>query len=505
MSKEIIVSTSPGETWVCIIENGLLYEVFVERSENQGILGNIYKGTVSKVLPGMQSAFIDIGLERDAFLYVEDLDEGMENYEKILSIGEENGEAHEERDEPVRMSMKTNIDDYLREGQEIIVQVTKEPLPNKGARITSYITLPGRYLVYMPSVEHIGVSRKIEDPDERMRLKEIASRIKPEHGGLIVRTVAEGVGERELSNDAAYLLKTWNEISRRCETGAAPSIMHREKNLVHKVVRDYFNSEYTRILVDREEEFWEVVNLIQEIDPLLAARVKLYDKRKPLMEEFGIAREIERALKSRVWLKSGGYIVINQTEALVAIDVNTGKYTGEKRLEDTVLKTNLEAVKEIVRQIRLRDLGGIIIIDFIDMDEYRNRERVFAELEAQLKKDRAKTKLLKISDFGLVELTRKRTKRSLDRILSMSCPYCEGSGRVKSAETMSLEIMRDIKKSIDLFESENIVIRVHPEVAEYLEDSLESLLDLEVRRRKLKIVVRADSALHYEQFDIMTM
>ncbi len=501
----MIVSTSPGETWVCIMENGLLYEIFVERIESHGILGNIYKGRVSKVLPGMQSAFIDIGLERDAFLYVEDLDEGMESYEKILGIGEENDEAHDERDEPVRVRVKTNIDDYLREGQEIIVQVTKEPLPNKGARITSYITLPGRYLVYMPSVEHIGVSRKIEDPDERTRLKEIASRMKPERGGLIVRTVAEGVGERELSNDAAYLLKAWNGISKMSETAAAPSIIHMEKNIVHKVVRDFFTSEYTRILVDREEEFWEVVNLIQEINPLLAARVKLYDKRKPLMEEYGIAREIERALKSRVWLKSGGYIVINQTEALVAIDVNTGKYTGEKRLEDTVLKTNLEAVKEIVRQIRLRDLGGIIIIDFIDMDEYQNRERVFAELEAELKKDRAKTKLLKISDFGLIELTRKRTKRSLDRILSMSCPYCEGSGRVKSAETMSLEIMRVIKKSIGAFASESIVIRVHPEVAEYLEDSLESLLDPEMQRRKLKIVVRADSALHYEQFDIMTM
>ena len=502
MSKEMIVSTSPGETWVCIMENGLLYEIFVERAENHVILGNIYKGNVSKVLPGMQSAFIDIGLERDAFLYIEDLNESVENYEKILGIGEEVDETHVEREEPLREKMKANIDDYLREGQELMVQVTKEPLPGKGSRITSYITLPGRYLVYMPSVEHIGVSRKIEDLGERSRLKEIAADIKPERGGLIVRTVAEGVGEKELREDAAYLCRTWSEIAKRFETAAAPSIIHREKNIVFKVVRDYFNDDFTRILVDSEEEFREIVNFVNEINPLFAARVKLYDKKKPLMEEIGITKEIEKALKSRVWLKSGGYIVINQTEALVAIDVNTGKYTGGTRLEETVLKTNLEAVKEIVRQIRLRDLGGILIIDFIDMDEPENREKVFNELENELKRDRAKTKLLKISEFGLIELTRKRTKRSLDRMLSMSCPYCEGSGRVKSAETMSFEIMRQLKKSADALEGDSIVIRAHPEVAAYLDGALQTFLFPEMTNRNRKVIVRADSSMHYEQFDI---
>ncbi|MEW5805946.1 MAG: Rne/Rng family ribonuclease [Acidobacteriota bacterium] len=505
MSKEIIVSSNPGEIWVSIMENGAPYEIFVERGESYSILGNIYKGVVSKVLPGMQSAFINIGLDRDAFLYVEDLDENIEDYEKILGFSEEFDEGISESEVPVQRRMKPNIDDFLKEGQEIIVQVTKEPLPRKGARITSYITLPGRYLVYMPSVEHIGVSRKIEDLAERIRVREIALNLKPERGGFIVRTVAGGVGEKELRDDAEYLVRIWKEILKKSETVTAPSIIHKEKNIVLKVIRDYFNSEFTRILVDSEEKYREIVDFIHKIDPLLAVRVKLHEKKVQLMEEFGLNKEVEKALKSRIWLKSGGYIVINQTEALVAIDVNTGKYTGEKRLEDTVLKTNLEAVREIVRQIRLRDLGGIIIIDFIDMEELQNRERVFSELESELKKDRAKTKLLKISDFGLVELTRKRTKQSLDRILSTSCPYCEGSGRVKSSATVSFEIMREIKKFAETLEGNTIIIRAHPDVASYLDELKKEVLEFEMKKRNVSVIIRSDGNLHMEQFDIMTI
>ncbi len=502
MSKEMIISSNPGETWICILENGSLFEVFIERKETRSILGNIYKGRVSKVLPGMQSAFIDIGLQRDSFLYVEDFRENLEDYEKMLGLEEE---LDNEKESLYRDKTEYRIEDYLQEDQDILVQVKREPLPNKGARVSTYITFPGRYLVFMPFVNYIGVSRRIEDQDERERLREIASRLKPEKAGLIVRTAAHGVNEEELHSDAKYLSEIWKEVIKKSEHHAVPSLIHEDIDLTLKLIRDYFNSDFTRVLVDSEEKYEGIVEYVTHIDSSLASRIKLYSRRKSILEKFGITSEIEKALKSRVWLKSGGYIVINQTEALVSIDVNTGKYMGTKGLEDTVLKINLEAVNEIARQIRLRNLGGIIIIDFIDMEEAKSKEKVFDKLEKALKKDRAKTKLLEISDFCLVELTRKTTRKSLDRILSRACPCCEGSGRIKSATTVSFEIMWKIREICGNMDKNSIVVKAHPEVASYFQEINQKILELELKEREVKIVIKADENLHYEQFDIVTI
>lgn len=502
MSKEMIISSNSGETWVCILEHGNLYEIFIERDGNRGILGAIYKGRVSKVLPGMQSAFIDIGLHRDAFLYVEDFRENLDEYEKMLGI-EEDLEGDNEALLGEKMAIR--IEEYLQEGQNILVQVTREPLPSKGARVSTYITLPGRYLVLMPFVNYVGVSRKIEDQEERQRLRDIASGLKLEKSGLIVRTAANGVNEEELRSDAEYLNQIWKEIVKKSEHQAIPSLVHQDMDIVLTLIRDYFNADFTKLLIDSEEKYEEIVQYIMRIDPSLSPRVKTYGKKKPILAKYGITRQVEQALKSRVWLKSGGYIVINQTEALVAIDVNTGKYTGTKGLEDTVLKINLEAVSEIARQIRLRNLGGIIIIDFIDMEETSSKEKVFKKLEKELKKDRARTKMLEISEFCLVELTRKTTRKSLDRILSTSCPFCEGKGRLKSASTLSFEILWKLREICETATSERIVVRAHPEVAAHFEEKGLKILKEEMKDCVDNILIKPDANLHYEEFEVVTM
>lgn len=502
MSKEMIISSNPGETWVCILENRNLYEIFIERDENRGILGAVYKGRVSKVLPGMQSAFIDIGLRRDAFLYVEDFQGNMDDYEKMLGIDED---LEEENEVLLRDKIDFRIEEYLQEGQDILVQVTREPLPNKGARASTYITLPGRYLVLMPFVNYIGVSRKIEDLDERERLREIASELKSEKAGFIVRTAANGIKEEELHADAEYLIQIWKDIVNKSEHQSAPSLVHQDVDLALTLMRDYFNEDFTKILIDSEEKYKEILHYVNKIDSSLSPRVKYYNEKKPILTKFGITHQVEQALKSRVWLKSGGYIVINQTEALVAIDVNTGKYTGTKGLEDTVLKTNLEAVSEIARQIRLRNLGGIIIIDFIDMEESSSKEKVFQKLEKELKKDRARTKLLEISDFCLVELTRKTSRKSLDRMLSRSCPCCEGSGRLKSAATITFEILWRLREICEMGTVERIVVKAHPEVAAFFEEKGLKILEAEIDEGVDNILIKPDEDLHYEEFEVMTV
>jgi Rne/Rng family ribonuclease len=397
------------------------------------------------------------------------------------------------------------IADLLKQGQEIIVQIAKEPLGKKGARITSHVALPGRFLVYMPTLDHTGVSRKIASAEDRARLRHLVNEAKGSAGGgFIVRTAAGSATSDEVRADVEFLTRTWSEIKSRAEQRKAPALLHRDLNLVERILRDYVNGEYTAIWVDSEEEFTKVVDFMSRFQPDLVNRVKLYTKETPVFEEFGIQQEIDKGLRPKVWLKSGGYIVINHTEALVAIDVNTGKFVGKgsNRLEDTIVRTNLEAVKEIVRQMRLRDLGGIIIIDFIDMEERRNREKVMAALEDALRADRAPSKVLRFNEFGLVAITRKRTKQALERTLCQPCPYCTGSGMVKSIPTLCYEIQGEARKMAPEAGSGSLTLRVHPEISKALKTRESGLIEELERVTKKSIIIQADPTLHWEQYDI---
>lgn len=412
------------------------------------------------------------------------------------------GHGPHHRGQPKRTQL---ISDLLKAGQEIIVQIAKEPLGKKGARITSHVALPGRFLVYMPTLDHTGVSRKIASAEERSRLRHLVTEAKgAAGGGFIVRTAAASASPDEVRADVQFLTKTWAEIKERGEQRKAPSLLHRDLNLVERILRDYLSSDYTAIWVDSEEEYTKVLEFVSRFQPQLANRVKLFTKSTPIFEEFGIQQEIDKGLRPKVWLKSGGYIVINHTEALVAIDVNTGKFVGRgsNRLEDTIVRTNVEAIKEIVRQIRLRDLGGIIIIDFIDMEERRNREKVMAALEEALKADRAPSKVLRFNEFGLVAITRKRTKQALERTLCQPCPYCTGSGMVKSIPTLCYEIQSEARKMAPEIDAASLTLRVHPEIAKALKTRESSLMDELEQVTKKSIIIQADPTLHWEQYDI---
>jgi len=396
------------------------------------------------------------------------------------------------------------IAELLREGQEILVQVSKEPLGKKGARITSHIALPGRYLVYMPTVDHVGVSRKIATDEERQRLKRVINENRTGlPGGFIVRTAAEGRAESEFVQDIRFLGNLWSDIRSKSEKKSAPALIHADLNLVQRTLRDQLSEDFTAIRIDNEQEFATILDFVNKFQPALVNRVKLHLKDTPIFEEFGLNTEIDKALRPKVWLKSGGYIVINQTEALVAIDVNTGKYVGKSnRLEDTITRTNVDAVHEIVRQIRLRNLGGIIVVDFIDMEEKKNRQRVMTALEEQIHRDRSPSKILQFNDFGLVAITRKRTQPSLERTICSPCSHCNGSGWVRSAESVCYEIQQEIRKMSNLLEGKEITIRVNPEVAKVLKSGeFVSIREIEEWTRK-DIVVKSDPLLHEENFDI---
>ncbi len=409
---------------------------------------------------------------------------------------------------PSRRSMQTSdlpiISDLLKPGQEILVQIAKEPIALKGARITSHIALPGRFLVFMPTVTHVGVSRKIASDEERNRLKRIlVSERGDAQGGFIVRTAAEGATEEDLRADLRFLIHLWNEIKQRSDSSKSPALIYHDLSLIERILRDQVSSNFTNIWVDSEANYERIVRFLNHFSPTLTRRVKLYTKETPLFEHFGIQDEISKALRSKVWLKSGGSIVINQTEALVAIDINTGKYVGKSaRLEDTIVKTNLDAVPEIVRQIRLRDLGGIIVIDFIDMDDRKNRFKVMAALEEALKSDRAPTKVLQFNDFGLVAITRKRVKQSLERTLSVPCPTCQATGMVKSPTTVCNEIYTELRKMKKHFEGEDVLLRVNPETVKVLKANNASWITEFEELVGKNILIKSDPALHPEQFDI---
>jgi ribonuclease G len=725
MGKELVISSTRHETQVAVLEDDQLVEIYFQRSNEYSLAGSIHKGRVTRVLPGMQSAFVDIGLDRDAFLYVSDFFEENEEYDKMAAPAEERGRAAErpepraaapaaaepavpeaaseadnkdrrgrrskrrrnrgrgfpdakyassgpapapyaapepapeaapvaeepaevstadfavlpgeslakyrhgsaeERPEPAelaqpepepepepqpepepepepvveetvepaelepaaepigepaaepigepadepigepadepigepvaeptelkadvreaasryphRVSRRQNrkprgapqsdkpdlapspraaepavavaerppvsISDLLREGQEILVQVAKEPLGQKGARITSYIALPGRYVVYMPTVEHLGVSRKVASDEERLRLRKILQNHRTGiSGGYIVRTAGEGKSEKEIAADMMYLYNLWLDIRQKAEKRPAPSLIHHDLDIVQRLLRDQLAGNFKAVWVDNEDVYAGVLHFAERSQPDLVPRIKLYTRKAPIFDAFNITADLERALRPKVWLKSGGYIVVNQTEALVAIDVNTGKFVGKSnRLEDTIVKTNIEAIREIVRQIRLRDLGGIIVVDFIDMDEHKNRQKVMQALESEMQHDRAPNKILQFNDFGLVAITRKRVKQSLERTLCAPCPYCEGAGYLKSVQTVIGEILREALKIAAAVEGPNVVLRVHPDVAKELKstenDYLEELEEILGR----PVLVTGDALLHPEKWDL---
>jgi ribonuclease G len=517
MNKEMIVSSNGHETMVAILEDDLVAEIFVERERHRGVAGNVYKGRVSKVLPGMQSSFIDLGLERDGFLYVADVIDTLVEFDKLA--GDDDDEAggngsggpkgRPERDRQDRPQQK--IEELLKEGQEIVVQVVKEPLGTKGARLTSHVTMPGRFMVFMPTVDHIGVSRKIESREERGRLRGIVRDFREAHGftgGVIIRTAASGRPKEDILGDLDAFHKIWTEMRQRNESSRAPAVLFQEQSIVARLLRDLLTEDFQAIRIDNAQEYQRVIELIERIMPSLAPKVKLYSKPYPIFEEYGVQAEIDKALKSKVFLKSGGSIVINQTEALVAIDVNTGRFVGKKtsgRLEDTIVKTNLEAVKEIVRQVRLRDLGGIIVLDLIDMDDRKNRLKVYQAVEQELRKDRSPSKALQVSDFGLVIITRKRVKQSLERVLTEPCPYCAGTGVIKSSATICYEILNEVKKVGPDINGHRLLLRVNPDIARALKEEESGVLkDLRASIGK-DVTIKADVHLHHEQFDVMAV
>jgi ribonuclease G len=532
MTKEMIISSSAHETRVAILEDDHVAEIFIERERQRGVVGNLYKGRVSKVLPGMQSAFVDLGLERDGFLYVTDAIPSSEEFERFETDDDEttsSGSPSSDGGASVRQALpaarrsgppgrrdrekgpEPKIEDLLKEGQEIIVQVSKEPLGTKGARLTSHATMPGRFLVFMPTVDHVGVSRKIDSREERSRLRAIVREFRDQHGftgGVIIRTAAAGRPKEDIVADLSYFHRVWTDVRKKFESSRAPAVVYQEQSLVAKLLRDLLTEEFSAVRIDNELEYRRVCELVERIMPALASKVKLYEKEYPIFEEYGVQVEIDRALRSKVWLKSGGSIVINQTEALVAIDVNTGRYVGKKtagRLEDTIIKTNLEAAKEIVRQIRLRDLGGIIVLDFIDMEEKKNRQKVFQTVEQELRRDRSPSKALQVSDFGLVIITRKRVKQSLERVLTEPCPYCAGSAVIKSSSTICYEILSEVKKIGADLNGQSLILRVNPDIARALRDEERAVFKDLKQSLGREIAVRPDTQLHHEQFDLMAV
>ena len=496
------------------MENGSTVELYIERKHDQGFVGNIYKGRVIRVLPGMQAAFVDIGLEKAAFLYVSDIytpDLDPSRYD------EQNGNQQEEHDQeaypsehdrPVDSDMRQRsqqgqIEELLKEGQEILVQVAKDPIGTKGCRITTHISLPGRFLVYMPYVDHVGISRRIVDEKQRSRLKSLVEKIRIPGSGFIVRTVADGVNEKNLKADMTLLMNLWKKLLTNSTKIKAPAILHNDLSLSFRAARDLFTSDVASLVVDDKKEYEEIRNFIKTYMPKFKSHVELFDSKDAIFDHFGIEMDINRALGRKVWLKSGGSIIIDQAEALTAIDVNTGRYVGKRNLEDTILKTNMESVNEIVYQLRLRNIGGIIIIDFIDMEREANREKIYNTLNEALKVDKAKTNILKISEFGLVEMTRKRIRESLGRTMCEPCFYCDGKGYLKSKTTICYEIFREIKREAPNIRNQIITINVHPEIYDMLVDEESRSISTLERHFNKKIHLRSLAYFHIEQYEVI--
>lgn len=469
--KEFVINVSPLETRIGLIENKQLVELMIERQENPSIVGNIYKGRVDSVIPGMQAAFIDIGFEKNGFLYVSDIAgaAGTGDVELVNGMPRAKTRARRARQQPIETMLKKN--------QYIMVQVVKDRLGNKGARLTNFITIPGRYAVYMPTTKTLGVSRKIEDRHERDRLRDILNKVVPKGMGMITRTAGEGRTRSDFEKDVKYLNRVWERTMQKFEQLNNPGLIREDLGPILRAVRDRFTEDLDKLVIDSESEYDRIINFLDNLDPSLKPRVRLYKLRRPIFEHLGIEEQIRKAMRHKVFLASGGHICIEQTEALVAIDVNTGKFTGKKQLEDTVLKTNLEAAEEIARQLRLRDLGGIIVCDFIDMGLESNRRKLLKVLTDALKKDQAKTTLSKVSELGLIEMTRKRVKHNVVKALSQPCPYCEGSGMVRSITTMTFDCLRRMQNLFCRSKASRFVLQVHPDVAQRLNTEYKELLE----------------------------
>ena len=482
MSDELLINVTPTETRVALIENGTVNELFVERAAKRGLVGNIYKAKVVRVLPGMQAAFVDIGLSRTAFLHINDM---------VWP-----------RNQPT-----PNVFELLQPGQILTVQVMKDMLGTKGARLSTDLSIPSRYLVMMPYGHHTGVSQRIESEEERDRLRSIIERIQAEHklpGSVIVRTAAEGIAEEAIAQDMAYLAKLWEFIQRKQKSIVVPSLVFEELPLPQRIIRDLANEDTVKIQVDSREVFQKLQEFVDEFVPTMHDRLKHYPGECPIFDLYNVENDIQKALQTRVALKSGGYLMIDQTEAMTTIDVNTGSYVGGRTLEDTVFKTNMEATQVIARQLRLRNLGGIIIIDFIDMQEAQHRDEVLKQFEEVLEKDHAKTKITQVSELGLVEMTRKRTRESLEHLLCESCPTCQGRGYVKTAETICYEIFREILRYSRDFKSQiGFTVVAHPQVVDrLLTVEATAVSDLEHFVKRV-IKFQVENLYTQEQYDII--
>jgi ribonuclease G len=563
VKREIVINASTLEVRVGLLEDGVLTEFHLERNERQGLVGNLYKGKVTRVLPGMQAAFVDIGLEKAGFLHVSDFHTGVEGFGSAAEvigeedvetepipdrdsaapqtiaindqditdpdldldeIDEENIEVAVAEDSPAdgaaslaqarggrgrrrrrpERRMRLPIEQVLKRGQDIIVQVAKEPMGTKGARLTSFVSLPGRHLVYTPTSNHIGISRRIESAQERQRLRAAVGELRPDQGGFIVRTVCEGVSKREIQRDVSFLTKLWSSVVKQAETTPPASLLSRDLDVALRVVRDLFSSDIDRLWCDDPETYERIVEFVQNYMPRLRSRIALYEVEEPIFDHFHIEPQIDRALERKVWLKSGGYLVFDQAEALCAIDVNTGRFVGKRNQDDTVLKTNLEAAEEVVRQLRLRNIGGIIIVDFIDMTREADRKRVTDVLSQALKRDKARSSMLRISELGLVQMTRKRTRESLEELLTEQCATCHGRRVVKSVATLAADVLRGIHRAAGRHpRSDLLVVKVNPAVARYLYDIGAKDLGVLEQRLNIKIVLRSTESIEAGAFELV--
>ena len=549
MKREIVINASTLEVRVAVLEDGVLSEFHLERNERQGLVGNIYKGKVTRVLPGMQAAFVEIGLEKAGFLHVSDFHTDVEGFGSAAEvIGEEdveteplhdsdsagladgedslesagaedqssdgedeaspNGTARGGRGRGRRRRserrVRLPIEQVLKRGQDIIVQVAKEPMGTKGARLTSFVSLPGRHLVYTPTSNHIGISRRIESAQERQRLRAAVGELRPDQGGFIVRTVCEGVSKREIQRDVSFLTKLWSSIVKLAETTPPASLLSSDLDVALRVVRDLFSSDVDRLWCDDPETNERIVEFVQSYMPRLRTRISLYEAEEPVFDHFHIEPQIDRALERKVWLKSGGYLVFDQAEALTAIDVNTGRFVGKRNQDETVLKTNLEAADEVVRQLRLRNIGGIIIVDFIDMTREADRKRVTDVLAQALKRDKARSSMLRISELGLVQMTRKRTRESLEELLTEQCPKCHGRRVVKSVATLAADVLRGIHRAAGRHpRSDLLVVKINPAVARYLYDVGAKDLGVLEQRLGIKIVLRSTESIEAGAFELV--
>jgi ribonuclease G len=575
VQKRIIINSSAIETRVALCEANALAELHVESGEEHSIVGNIYKGKVLRVLPGMQAAFVEIGLDKAAFMHVSDFwrapgadgteggsgDGGDLDLEPSLAAyaedveaeappaplalvpaaepngaatsdpavvaaaddateheaqpadavdgdGDGDGEATEGKARGQRTreeSPMPSIEEVLTKGQEILVQVSKEPIGSKGARITSHISLPGRYVVYMPTTDHIGVSRRIEEDKERQRLRDIVATGRPKGaGGFIVRTACEGVSKREIVADMRFLARLWTSIVKKSNASSAPALLHADLDIVLRAIRDLFTSDVKQVVVDQPDDHRRVIEFVDSVlQPKLKSRVEMYDGIEPIFDHFGVENQVNRALERRVWLKSGGYLVFDQTEALTTIDVNTGRFVGKKTHEETVLKTNLEAARVVIDQLRLRNIGGIIIIDFIDMEKAANRKKVSEALTEAVKRDKARTNILRISELGLVQMTRKRTRDNLRQLVTTPCPTCSGDGRLKSIGALASEVLRMVRRQVaTAADVERLVLTVSPEIGSALQGPLRGGVDELIAKLGVRLNVRIDAKLPRDRSEL---